>query len=176
MQTKPRLRVLSKLDIFISQYIPLLWDSLRRAKRFGRTTNAKEWGIKVRFPIQGGCNLEADSWDWTFFYRIYGNCWHGLMFQFEQGFCLSNLIQSFGRQVLQFSTVTTAHKVVICNNSSYIFTFLLLMLISLMKWSNAIKERKQEWLNLDKRFSQITHLCNFCNKLKQREILYFYST
>ena len=90
MQTKPRLRVLSKLDIFISQYIPLLWDSLRRAKRFGRTTNAKEWGIKVRFPIQGGSNLEA-GWrthEKLGFFLQNVELLHRLMFQFEQGFRL----------------------------------------------------------------------------------------
>ena len=41
--------------IFICLYIPLLQDSLRPAKRLG-TANAKEWGIKVRFPIQRGSN------------------------------------------------------------------------------------------------------------------------
>ena len=40
----------TNLCIQTSVCIPLLWDSVRRVKRLGRA-NAKEWDVKVRFPI-----------------------------------------------------------------------------------------------------------------------------
>ena len=61
MHTKPCLLFSGKtLYIHISLYIPLLWDSLRRAKRLGGTANAKEWGIKVRFQYRG--EVQPGGW------------------------------------------------------------------------------------------------------------------